>query len=249
MIPEPIFKIEGAVQHYDWGGHHFIPSLMGIANERQQPFAESWYGGHSMHPSLLVDKQGRKWPLSELIKNNPVAYLGDSTEKQFPFLLKLLDVKNMLSIQAHPNKTQAQKGFSKENELHIPFNASNRNYKDANHKPEMMVALSDFWLLHGFKNESDLMATLRSHTELDEFVQHFQAGGYQQLLHYLMNLPMVAVEDILKPILPRLPRVDKNHYGYWMNNTSSSLRRHLPARGHVTQLPLWTKYRADGQQR
>ncbi|MFX8573915.1 type I phosphomannose isomerase catalytic subunit, partial [Acinetobacter baumannii] len=79
----------------------------------------------------------------------------DKVYKEFgelPYLFKILDVNDMLSIQVHPTKEEAKKGFDAEEAAGIPINAPHRNYKDKNHKPEVMVALSEFWLLHGFKS-------------------------------------------------------------------------------------------------
>ena len=57
----------------------------------------------------------------------------------------------MLSIQAHPTKAQAPRGFARENAAGIRLERRRRNYKDDNHKPEIGVALTDFWMLHGFR--------------------------------------------------------------------------------------------------
>ncbi|MEI9808695.1 MAG: type I phosphomannose isomerase catalytic subunit [Bacteroidota bacterium] len=70
-----------------------------------------------------------------------------------PYLFKVLDVKDMLSIQVHPSRSSAEKEFARENREGIPLDSPKRSYKDANHKPELMVALGDFWLLHGFKRK------------------------------------------------------------------------------------------------
>ena len=83
-------------------------------------------------------------------------FLGEETVRRFgprlPFLFKVLDVRDMASIQAHPTKAQAEAGFAKENAQGIPLDAPQRSYRDENHKPEAHVALSDFWLLHGWRS-------------------------------------------------------------------------------------------------
>ncbi|MEL4424103.1 type I phosphomannose isomerase catalytic subunit, partial [Shewanella algae] len=75
----------------------------------------------------------------------------------------------MLSIQVHPTKEEAEKGFDRENEAGISLHAPNRNYKDRNHKPEVMVALSEFWLLHGFKSKLAIEQTLENIPEFNIF--------------------------------------------------------------------------------
>jgi mannose-6-phosphate isomerase len=114
-----------------------------------------------------------------------------------PYLLKILDVKDMLSIQVHPNKQAAEEGFRKENELTIPLTAPNRNYKDDNHKPEMMVALSDFWLLHGFSPAID--QHLDAYGFLHGFNAIFQAEGIKGLYQQVMELPQEDVDRLIAP--------------------------------------------------
>ena len=148
-MPEKIFRIKGAVQHYSWGGYDFIPNLLGIKNDVQKPFAEYWLGAHPNHSSKM-ESTGEF--LHDFIKSHPNV-LGESVRQKFgslPFLFKILDVRQMLSIQVHPAKEVAAQEYARENASGIPLTAAHRNYKDQNHKPELMVALDDFWLLHGY---------------------------------------------------------------------------------------------------
>src|SRR6185436_13216431 len=86
---------------------------------------------------------------------------------RLPFLLKVLDVRDMLSIQVHPSKKAAKKEFKRENKEGIPLDSPKRNYKDDNHKPELMVAVSDFWLLHGFRSKKEIKNVLRAIPEFN----------------------------------------------------------------------------------
>ena len=109
-----LFKISGAVQHYAWGGHEFIPRLLGVKNKDRKPFAELWLGAHPQAPSAAI-VDGKKLPLHELIAENP-QLLGKDVSRRFgrlPFLFKILDARDMLSIQVHPSKAQAEAGFAK----------------------------------------------------------------------------------------------------------------------------------------
>ncbi|MFL5787171.1 MAG: mannose-6-phosphate isomerase, class I, partial [Flavisolibacter sp.] len=151
-----IFKLNGIVQHYSWGGFEFIPKFLGLTNEHQKPYAEYWLGAHPNFPSEIVN--GSTVNLNHLIASEPLATLGEQAANKFhslPYLFKILDVRQMLSIQVHPDKRSAIIEYEEENKKGIPLNASNRNYNDRNHKPELMVALSDFWLLHGFKKRQN----------------------------------------------------------------------------------------------
>jgi mannose-6-phosphate isomerase len=82
----------------------------------------------------------------------------------------------MLSIQSHPNKRQAEIGYAKENEAGIPLDAKHRIFKDDNHKPELMMALSDFWLLHGFKSITDIKQTIAKTPEFGSLLSHLDQG-------------------------------------------------------------------------
>ena len=199
-----IYPLKGKVQHYTWGGYNYIPQLLSINNKENKPYAEYWLGAHPNHPSFI--KQGEiELPLNEFIHQN-LEVLG-AAQKNFstlPFLLKILDVRQMLSIQVHPDKVAAKIGFDKENELGIPLTAAYRNYKDDNHKPEMMVALSDFWLLHGFKPADKLIETLSAIPGFEFLVKEFQAKGYKALYEKVMLMDQGDVNEILKPIIDKI---------------------------------------------
>src|ERR1700744_6547524 len=179
---QKVFKLQGKVQHYAWGGASFIPKLLGIANPDQQPFAEYWLGAHDNAPAVLETGDGPALPLNEYVRQPPEGTLGSYTTGRFgrlPYLLKILDVKEMLSIQVHPTKRNAEQEFAAENKKGVPLNAPDRNYKDDNHKPELMLALSEFYLLHGFKPEARLEAILLATPELEFLVPTLATGSYK----------------------------------------------------------------------
>ena len=108
-----IFRIEGVVQHYDWGGKSFIPNLISEKNPANITYAEYWLGAHLKAPSL-VKVQQKKIPLDVFLNE----YLSKDSEPNFgtlPYLFKVLDVHKMLSIQVHPTKEAAKKGYELEN--------------------------------------------------------------------------------------------------------------------------------------
>ncbi|MTI32482.1 mannose-6-phosphate isomerase, class I [Xanthovirga aplysinae] len=202
-----VVKIEGKVQNYAWGGHYFIPQLLKTVNPQKQTFAEYWMGAHKNGPSKILNGSTRL-NLEELIAQNPSFYLGEKVAQKFknslPYLFKVLDVKNMLSIQVHPTKKEAEKGFARENSENIPLKAPYRNYKDDNHKPEVMVALTDFWLLHGFKEEEKIRETLQNTPEFTPLLKYFIPNNYKSLYKHIMELPQVAVDQILGPLVERI---------------------------------------------
>ncbi|MEO5593103.1 MAG: mannose-6-phosphate isomerase, class I [Chitinophagaceae bacterium] len=197
-----IFRLTGKVQHYQWGGFEYIPALLGIKNSEHKHCAEYWLGAHDNAPALLENGQA----LNEFIQKNP-GCLGEKTEQQFgrlPYLLKILDVKDMLSIQVHPNKKAAVIEFANENKKGTPLNAPDRNYKDDNHKPELMMALSDFWLLHGFQSPQRLTASIAAVPEFDFMPPVFEKGGYKALYELVMIMDQAKVNKILAPLLNRI---------------------------------------------
>lgn len=219
-----IFKIKGVVQNYAWGGFDFIPQLLGFENDSKKPCAEYWLGAH---PSAAAEIVAASAPnnLQNFIQQNPTEVLGKdvySTFQELPYLFKVLDVKDMLSIQVHPSKTEAIKGFEAEEAAGIDIKAANRNYKDKNHKPEVMVALSDFWLLHGFKNEQLVERTLEDVPELNILLPIFKKEGYKNLYQYLMEMDQELVDTMLVSLVKRELRkkknneLDKSMPGWWV---------------------------------
>jgi mannose-6-phosphate isomerase len=204
-LDQRIFKLKGVVQHYSWGGYDFIPGLLNIENKDRKPYAEYWMGAHHNYPSLIVN--GKEMALSEFIANNSPEVLGSTVADKFtslPYLFKVLDVRQMLSIQVHPSKEAAEISFEEEDKIGIAVNAPNRNYKDKNHKPELMVALSDFWLLHGFKTETDLLKILETKEEFLFLKQLFQGKGYQGLYEEIMLMEQEKVNEILHPVIKKI---------------------------------------------
>lgn len=216
---QKVFRLHGKVQHYAWGGTSFLPGLLGIDNPEQRPFAEYWLGAHDNAPAEMETTTGegtalRGAALNKYIRQHPEDTLGPHTAARFgrlPYLLKILDVKDMLSIQVHPSKRNAEMEFAEENRKGIALDAPDRNYRDDNHKPELMLALSEFWLLHGFKPEEDLLATLHVVPELRFLLPVFNRQGYQGIYQKVMELPQAEVDTILKPLLQRIvPLYEEN---------------------------------------
>jgi mannose-6-phosphate isomerase len=192
-----IYRLTGTVKHYDWGGFSFIPALLKTENKEKKPFAEYWMGVHPLGISVLALPGGETKKLTE--------YAGN-----LPYLFKVLDVKEMLSIQVHPSKSSAEKEFARENKEGIPLDSPQRSYKDDNHKPELMAALGDFWLLHGFKPEKELNQVLQQVKELNELLPVFKQSGYTGLYKHVMEMSQEEVDRILQPLLDKIIPAYKN---------------------------------------
>ncbi|MBY8203936.1 mannose-6-phosphate isomerase, class I [Vibrio fluvialis] len=187
------FKMDNKIQNYDWGSRTAIHDLFGFANEAQQPQAEVWMGTHPNGCSIV--KQGStNVSLSELIKQDPPAFLSQSTSKAFgdlPFLFKILAADKALSIQVHPNKQDAELGYAKEQELGVPLSAFNRNYKDANHKPELVYALTEYQAMNGFRPFDEIITEFRlcDIPEVNGYLEQFERNPNQDgLCHFFVEI-------------------------------------------------------------
>lgn len=188
-------KLEGVIKHYDWGGYDYLPGLLNL-EKSGRPFAEYWLGTHPAGMALLAEE---KTPLQEYLKES------------LPFLMKVLDVRDMLSIQVHPDKNTAEKGFAEEEILGKPRDAYDRIFRDKNHKPELMVALSEFWLVQGFKTVPEIIATLDKHPELRPLKDYFVQYGLKKTYEHLMTMPQPEVNAILQPLGRRIKPLYENH--------------------------------------
>jgi len=150
-------RLINTVRPYAWGSTTAIPDLLGVP-PTGEPQAELWMGAHPGAPSRIDRGQGPVG-LDAVIDADPAAELGESSVKRFgphlPFLFKVLAAGAPLSVQVHPDLAQAKAGYADENARGIPLDAPDRNYKDANHKPEMIVALTPFDGLCGFRRPTE----------------------------------------------------------------------------------------------
>ena len=229
-----IYRLRGTVKHYDWGGTKFLPALLQIENKDNQPFAEYWMGVHPQDNCTAELPGHQRVLLKEYLESNP-EFLGKEVQQRFghlPYLFKVLDVHKMLSIQVHPSKAAAEKEFARENAEGIPIDSVSRNYKDDNHKPELMVALSDFWLLHGFKPKKEITYTLLNVVELRELLPVYNESGYEGLYKHVMEMPQEEVNRILQPLINNLATIykdkqpDKYDEDYWVAKAAYSFPHH-----------------------
>jgi len=240
--------LRGVVQHYDWGGHAFIPALLGQSQPARRPFAELWFGAHPKAPaSTRIGNTALD--LGQLIHGAASAVLGPEAAARFagqlPYLFKVLDARKMLSIQAHPNRAQAIEGFARENSAGIKLGSAHRNYQDDNHKPEVQIALTEFWLLHGFRPLEQIAATLRAMPELSPLMPDLQARlarpGRQsarrsallrELFQFIMTLPQARWDQLIGRLIDRLRQSnpqDKQSHDYWV---LQAVEQFPPRNGH-----------------
>ncbi|WP_298942636.1 mannose-6-phosphate isomerase, class I [uncultured Psychromonas sp.] len=222
-----IFKLDNTIMNSAWGCEKSMTELFGYENPQNKPMAELWMGAHPK-ASSLIDSEDGTIALNEYIAAAPQSVLGVSCAERFqnrlPFLFKVLSAKSPLSIQSHPNKQQAEEGWERENALNIPLNAAHRNYKDDNHKPELVFSITEYHALNGFR-EFDVIIRLFDSVAgdclsplLTEFKKNIQPEGlkqfYQSLLTYSDKSKLVA--EVLQACKQQL-----NHQGLLKEDLSA----------------------------
>lgn len=192
-----ISLLKNPIQEYAWGSKTAIPALLGKPVPSEKPAAELWMGAHPKSPSMvLVD--GKWQSLEALIGSSPKSILGERVAREFsnklPFLFKVLAADQPLSIQVHPNLEQARAGFERENSLGIPLDAPYRNYRDQNHKPEILCALTSFQGLKGFRRIPEILEMMEKVSrsilpeELARLGHEPTASGLREFFTALMNM-------------------------------------------------------------
>lgn len=201
--------MQNPIQGYDWGSHDALTTLFGIPNPAGKPQAELWMGAHPNGCSE-VTLAGNVQKLSTLIERAPAAVLGDATVARFgslPFLFKVLCAEKALSIQVHPSKAQAEAGFAREEAAGIDAKAANRNYKDPNHKPELVFALTPYQAMNGFRAIPAILAlfdamALPALAELTAALRQSQdEAGLQHFFHQMLILDGARKEEALTGLL------------------------------------------------
>jgi len=155
-----VFELKNAMRDYHWGSDSQISDLLDLPADIS-PQAEMWLGAHPGCPSRLVDED---IALNDFIAQDPQQVLGATVAQRFgrlPYLFKVLSATQPLSIQTHPTLKQAQERFALENSSGKPLDAADRNYRDDNHKPEMLYALTDFVALSGFRQPGQIIKDLQ----------------------------------------------------------------------------------------
>ncbi|MER7970296.1 mannose-6-phosphate isomerase, class I [Streptomyces sp. NPDC096080] len=190
-------RLDNTVRPYAWGSTTALPALLGT-EPSGEPQAEMWMGAHPGAPS----RTGRG-TLVEVIDADPERELGPAAAKfgpRLPFLLKLLAAGAPLSLQVHPDLEQARAGYADEERRGIPADAPHRNYKDANHKPELICALTEFDGLCGFRDPAataDLLAGLGVDS-LKPYVDLLRAHPEDAALREVLTAVLTADPDEMR---------------------------------------------------
>jgi len=193
-ISRPYLLIN-TIQNYPWGKQNesaFIARLLNIDPPRDEPFAELWMGTHPNGPSKLIDPDRGIIDLAEWIAENPVNRLSHDRSTQYsgklPYMLKVLSAGQMLSIQTHPDKTQAE-------QLHAQ---DPTHYPDDNHKPELAIAIDSLDALVGFISDAEFKELLSTTPELGELLDQGSSleVGVKRLLELWKDSPEILQSSI-----------------------------------------------------
>ncbi|MER6106477.1 mannose-6-phosphate isomerase, class I [Streptomyces sp. NPDC001832] len=213
-------RLSNTVRPYAWGSTTAIPELLGIA-PTGEPQAEMWMGAHPGAPSRLTrisstGEAGREQPLTDVISAAPEHELGRPTVEKFgprlPFLLKLLAAGAPLSLQVHPDLAQAKRGYEDEERRSVPIDAPHRTYKDANHKPELICALTPFAGLCGFRRPT-------------EAAESMAALGVDSLKPYVDLLGAHPEEAALREVLTAILSADPAEMAETANQAAAAAER------------------------
>ncbi|WP_305092187.1 mannose-6-phosphate isomerase, class I [Prescottella sp. R16] len=203
-------QLEGALRSYAWGSRTALAELCGRTSPSAHPEAELWLGAHPADPARVVE-DGSPRSLRDVVDADPAGELGDRCIAEFgadlPFLLKVLAAEEPLSLQAHPSAEQAREGFAREEAAGIPIDSPERNYRDASHKPELVVALTRFEALAGFRDPHRTVRLLEALAvpELDPYTGLLagqpDSGGLRALFTTWITLPSPALSALLPAVL------------------------------------------------
>ncbi|KAG0461566.1 hypothetical protein HPP92_021499 [Vanilla planifolia] len=203
-------RLRCLVRNYEWGrfGEESLVGRLFARNSGEElnsgmPYAELWMGTHESGPSFVeFGVLQEPVTLKKWVEENPTV-LGEKVVerwgKDIPFLFKVLSVRKALSIQAHPDKELAKLLHEARPEL----------YKDANHKPEMAIALSDFKALCGFVSVKELKDVLANVPEIVELVGTENACVFMNIEEQDGHEEVRAAQTALKSIFTSLVTASK----------------------------------------
>jgi mannose-6-phosphate isomerase len=214
-----MWQLQNTVRHYPWGSRTVIPELLGEVTPADRPYAELWMGAHPDAPSVLSDGT----PLDKAIEQQSEALLGADVRARFgdrlPFLLKVLAADKPLSLQAHPTIEQAQAGFAAEEAAGVPRDDPTRTFKDRCHKPELLLALTPFEALCGFRPVEESLHCLAKLQvpELKPTIAALARGGLRAAIPQLLALFPEQRESLVSAVAEAAARFVAAHDPEFIN--------------------------------
>ena len=197
-----VYPLTGAIRPYAWGSHTLIAELQGRPAPTDEPEAELWLGAHPGDPSTVTGADGPV-SLATLIAGDPAGQLGAPVAAEFgsrlPFLLKVLAAATPLSLQAHPDAAYAREAYARQQ----ADPSAPKNYTDAYHKPEMLVALTPFEALCGFRSPEASAAAIEAFglPALAPIVAALRAGDLRAAVHDLLTWPQPDRKPLIEAVV------------------------------------------------
>lgn len=202
--------LRGAIRTYAWGSRTAIADFTGRPAPTAHPEAELWFGAHPGDPAIVEGPAGQV-SLIDAIAADPEAELGAAVRARFgdalPFLVKVLAADEPLSLQAHPSTEQAVEGYAREERAGVPLSSPVRNYRDRSHKPEILVALSSFQALAGFRPAERSAALMRALAvpALEPYIAllagQSDADGLRALFTTWITAPQPDIDALIPAVL------------------------------------------------
>jgi mannose-6-phosphate isomerase len=218
-----MFKMVNKIQDYEWGTQDYIAELIGLEKKDDKPWAELWMSSHEKAPSYLPELD---MTLDKAIQANPHYFLSKEIAEKYnmklPYLFKVLSSSKALSIQAHPNLDQAKTGYKKENELAIALGDYKRNYKDDNHKPELICALTDFHAMCGFRPSWEIINYLSMldlpplFDNFSEFKRLGDSASWAKLFNEILRVSGDKKQAILERVRKNLSSLTDDYTNTWI---------------------------------
>ena len=209
-----LVRISGEVKNYPWGSKNLIQDHFGLGAS-DQAVAEVWFGTHDGGQSRVLDSN---------------QLLSDAIAGRLSFLVKFLAADSPLSIQVHPNATQAKEGFAKENAAGVSLADPKRNYKDDSHKPEILIALGPFEALCGFRPRAEVLEIFLAFSESEPRFAELAALASSK----------ASIEDIFSELLEDRALAER------FSQTVGSLKADsMPERARALAVGLTNKYPGD----
>jgi len=216
------------IRDYPWGDESYIPDFLGIANPDARPFAELWMGAHPLDSSRLKMEDGVELEFFEAVAREPSQMLGPGIAARYsslPFLFKMLAARKSLSIQAHPSKKEAEAGFLRENKAGIPIGATRRNYRDDNHKPEIIMAITPFSAMIGFQKIAEIRRSFSALKigDLNLWEGESEKDVLRSFLENLLSAPDDAKSSLFASIADALAKTEcgwSSLQKYWISRLS-----------------------------
>lgn len=174
-------------------------------------------GTHPNGPASLYHEPDTS--LKSLVAADPTYFLGSRTASKYstvsqdkqpsqspeiPFLFKALSVAKALPLQAHPDVALAQKLNTKDG----------KRFVDANHKPEIALALGNFRGFVGFKPLDEIRKAIDETPELKgvigKDISFTNNRCLRAAISSLLLQPQTQIEETVQKLVKRLKTESKS---------------------------------------